>query len=226
LAISMAASSDAMAESILIQRAWDLVSENTELFGAEITLYEGIPKTGYVFEKDGKERHTNFLPNPKNGFIQHDGDMHFVVELPEGDSIGGQLARGLKGFRSISNLQSKPGLLGKAAKALGATTNIAARLYTTWSPTWQAFTSFFRNTMEVPTVVAVELFDNPIGATPFFITFSKETVSNVLSMRSFVPEMRAVVTGDRSALAQYAEGHPGSYPWWTLQLLEAGGSSE
>lgn len=229
--IDMGNMSDAAAEYNLKRPAFELALEHTKALGAKIRTLTGTPKQGYIEtvrtrnKKTGKVSTREVwhakLPSPADGFVFNDGETHHVVTLPTDESAGGQLLKGLKGFRSIINPGEVP-IVGGALEKVGGATNVLSRLYTTWSLTWQAMTAFLRDATQVPTVLAIELHENPLQAGKFFASYAANLGRNVLA--TSIPEFRAL-GGNRAAFEEYAKQHPDSYAAWQVRLEESGGST-
>ena len=211
---------------------FEYVLDNADLLGAQIRRWTGTPKQGYEtetsFTKGGaqknKPRSTAELPQPKFGFIYNDGMNHFEVRLPEGS----QLDRGVKGLRKIaypSDLEQNYGPIASALRAVGTTTNVLARSYTTWSPTWQLTTAFLRDVNALPMTIAIESFDSPWQARAFLGHYTANLASNVFNFKNAVAEAKWI-NGDKSELRKVADKDPTSYAARLLAYREAGGSTE
>lgn len=232
LLVDMNEAATAQAEGEFKSTLFQYVTDNQEMLGADIRRWEGTPKQGYdtatTYTKGGKKiaktRHARELPNPKFGFIYNDGTNHFEVRLPQGS----QLDRGLKGIRSVaspSTFEESNGYVSTMFRGLGEVTNLMARAYTTWSPTWQLMTAFMRDVNALPLTVAIESFDSPWKARVFATQYAKNLLGNMGALAGGQGEWKALL-GDHSAMRAYADANPESYVAKLLAYRAAGGSTE
>lgn len=208
------------------------VKANLPQMGAtKITPINGTLKAGFyrdVIVRDKKTGQRRMVQKPvpasevyhepPYGFVFHDGDTHYKVELDPKNDIAGNLDRGVKGFR---NVQSPKGAL----KALGMATNFMARSYTTWSPEWQLLVGFLRDTNFIPAMVAMDLFDSPLKAGKFMRGYTTRLLGNTVQLANLKKTLQEIA-GRKDLLRERAKANPDSFEGQLFAYHEAGGSTE
>lgn len=169
------------AERKFKEALFSFVQENLANMGdTAITMVQGTLRSGFYREVTVKGKVVQkpvsaktVYKEPKYGFVFHNGDTHFIVDLDPTNIIAGNLDKGVKGFRVA---QSPTGIL----KGLGVITNIMSRSFTTWSPQWQFSVGFLRDTNYIPLTLAMEMFTNPLDAGKFAMGYTKRLMGNFL----------------------------------------------
>ena len=188
LVTDMNAEGEKLAEAEFKAALFAFYQTHKELMGAsKLTVIRGTPKQGFTrtayVKKNGKRvaiekpvKADQVFVEPANGFVFHNGDTHFRVELDVSNQVAGQLDRGVKGFRSVHSPKNP------ALKAVGMITNFMARSYTTYSPEWQFFVGFARDLNYIPATLAIEIFDSPLQAGAFVRGYTKRVIGNTLGV--------------------------------------------
>lgn len=233
LVVDMNQAATAQAETEFKSTLFEYVSDNQKLLGAQIRRWTGTPKAGYEtnqrFSKKGtlilKPHSRQELPPATNGFIYNNGDEHFEVRLPQGS----QLVRGIVGLRKVTtpwSLEESHSPVAAFFRGVGTATNVLARSYTTWSPTWQLMTAFLRDINYIPITLGAQVFDSPLQAGGFARDYAANLAKNMAAMGNVTAGEWNAILGDKSKMAAYAKANPDSYVAKLLAFREAGGSTE
>lgn len=219
-----------LAERHFKETLFSFVTDNIDKMGAtKITTVRGTLRQGFTRDaivRQGGKRVVVQKPvaaervytEPTYGFVYHNGDTHFIVELDPKNNIAGQLDRGVKGIR---NVESPQGLW----KLAGIGTNILARAYTTWAVQWQTMVGFLRDTNYIPVTLAMEIFDNPLKAGKFARGYAKRLALNTLNTFN-VKQTFQEIAGRKDLLRAKAKAEPDSFIGQLFAFREAGGSTE
>lgn len=178
--------------------------------GITVTHYNGTPYTGFT-NANGDHYDTIPLGRTEQQRLQriviHEGNDHLVLKFPA-DS---QMLRGLLAEQNIA----KPGaVLG----GIGAVTNTLARGYTTIFPPWM-IVPFMRDLNYVPLQLAVNKFDNPLHAIPFWGRYAVNVAKEMGAARRFYAEMK----NDQGAVRRMAAANPNSEAGWAHRYFAEGG---
>lgn len=194
---------------------YDYITDNQELFGAEIRVFDGTAKDGYT-DEDGNEI-GNKIPRTGKELVINDGRQHYVVTLDP----KGQLLRGLQERRNIFNLNRTNNPLVKGLRTIGKGTNILSRIWTTISPEWQTAVGFVRDLTQVPVTFAVTEYANPMEAATFFAGYGKNVLQSYRTLRYAIEALK----GDQTAIVDMAEADPDSAAGWLVRYERNGGSN-
>jgi hypothetical protein len=201
----------------LTESAFNLIVDNiktdkngkeTNPFNAVITKFDGTPYKGYT-DEDGNL--FSQLSHPEIGFIFHDGNSHYKVQLPANSDMG----RAFLGMVSVL----KP---GKYMAAIGKGTSALARAYTTSSPTWQTAKGAVRELTALPLTVGMELHDNPLKAARLTGAFYKNVAMSWDSLQNAIP---TILDGNSKVGMSFEKGDNPTANW-VRRYVGSGGSME